>query len=222
MSRLPAASQPLTLRGQYAGFATRLTAFVVDMGIILGIILILNTAEIAILGFFNISVDKIQNLEAAQNSYQTLFSIFIILLSVTINFGLFYAYFIFFWMLVGQTPGKMMLGVRIVSTNGRPITFFQSIRRLIGYWISMLVFFMGFLWVLISDTRQGWHDKLANTYVIYSWEAQTSFSIFNRLTHFADKRAQRTQAYEQEQPTLTLENTAAQLPENDQALDSIE
>jgi uncharacterized RDD family membrane protein YckC len=209
----PDSVQENTLRGQYAGFASRLIAFVLDWVIIWLVILLLNTIVIIVLSFFNLSLEQILDLQDAQTTLQKLFSIVFLLLGVVINFVLFYAYFIFFWMLVGQTPGKMVMGVRIVSTNGRPISFFQSIRRLIGYWISMIVLFMGFLWVLISDTRQGWHDKIANTYVIYSWEAQGSFKFFNRLTHYADKRSQ---AYERKHPTLAAENVPDQPLENNQ------
>jgi uncharacterized RDD family membrane protein YckC len=30
---------------------------------------------------------------------------------------------------------------------------------------------LGFFWILIDDRRQGWHDKIAGTLVIYTWEA---------------------------------------------------
>jgi uncharacterized RDD family membrane protein YckC len=47
-----------------------------------------------------------------------------------------------------------------------------ALRRFIGYFISGILF-LGFLWVLLDSRRQGWHDKIAGTFVIYSWEAKT-------------------------------------------------
>lgn len=45
-------------------------------------------------------------------------------------------------------------------------------RRVLGYYISFLALFLGFLWVLVDDRRQGWHDKIADTIVVYDWEAR--------------------------------------------------
>jgi uncharacterized RDD family membrane protein YckC len=34
-----------------------------------------------------------------------------------------------------------------------------------------MFFFLGFFWILADNQRQGWHDNLARTYVIYAWKA---------------------------------------------------
>lgn len=39
--------------------------------------------------------------------------------------------------------------------------------RYIGYLVSGIVLSIGFLWVAFDGKRQGWHDKMAGTYVIY-------------------------------------------------------
>lgn len=67
----------------------------------------------------------------------------------------------------GQTPGKAAMGIRIVKLDGQPLTAWDAIlRNVIGYTISALIFLIGYLWVLIDDKRQGWHDKLARTVVV--------------------------------------------------------
>jgi uncharacterized RDD family membrane protein YckC len=43
---------------------------------------------------------------------------------------------------------------------------------LIGYLLGFVSLGFGFLWILVSDRRQGWHDLLAGTYVIYTWAAR--------------------------------------------------
>jgi len=76
------------------------------------------------------------------------------------------AYLVAFWTWRGQTPGKMALGIKIVKTDGSPVTFGTALGRYIGYWISGLAFLLGFLWVLWGADKQGWHDKIAGTYVV--------------------------------------------------------
>jgi uncharacterized RDD family membrane protein YckC len=47
----------------------------------------------------------------------------------------------------------------------------RGILRYLGYSLSAISLFLGFFWILIDDRRQGWHDKIAGTLVIYTWEA---------------------------------------------------
>ncbi len=79
-------------------------------------------------------------------------------------------YFIGFWTLAkGQTPGKMWAKIRIVTSEGNPIGFGRSIMRYLGYMLSSLMLFIGFLMILWDDDYQGFHDKMARTYVIESY-----------------------------------------------------
>ncbi|MEM7343483.1 MAG: RDD family protein [Chloroflexota bacterium] len=77
------------------------------------------------------------------------------------------SYFILFWTLVGgRTPGKMILGIKIISVDGSPITFGQALLRYIGHFISYIPACLGFAWVSFDEKRQGWADKIAKTYVV--------------------------------------------------------
>jgi len=40
------------------------------------------------------------------------------------------------------------------------------LRQTIGYWLSGAVFYLGFIWVAFDDKKQGWHDKIARTFVV--------------------------------------------------------
>lgn len=66
----------------------------------------------------------------------------------------------------GQTPGAMITKVRVVKTNGTPISDTDAILRGVGGYISSLFMCIGYLWAFIDKDRQTWHDKIANTYVI--------------------------------------------------------
>ncbi|MGH7845026.1 MAG: RDD family protein [Candidatus Binatia bacterium] len=74
-------------------------------------------------------------------------------------------YFVLFHAMAGRTLGKWLLGLRVVGPNRSPITYRQSLKRWIGYFLSAFLG-LGFLWILISRERRGWHDYLAGTWVI--------------------------------------------------------
>ncbi len=71
------------------------------------------------------------------------------------------------WRLWQATPGKMAIAARVVDarTGGNP-TLNQLVIRALGYFLSTLVFGLGFVWVAFDLRKQRWHDKLANTVVI--------------------------------------------------------
>ena len=66
----------------------------------------------------------------------------------------------------GQTPGKMLMNIRVVKTDGTPIQDMDAIMRYIGYYINSFIIGLGWIWALIDSNHRGWHDKLANTYVV--------------------------------------------------------
>ena len=67
----------------------------------------------------------------------------------------------------GTTPGKFLLGMRVVKEDGSNAGLLTMlIREWVGKWISGFIFALGFLWILIDQDRQGWHDKLMSTYVV--------------------------------------------------------
>lgn len=75
-------------------------------------------------------------------------------------------YVIGFWTWRGQTPGKMVVGVKIVKTDGSSIGVDRAILRYIGYIVSTITLLIGYLWIAWDSRKQGLHDKIAGTYVI--------------------------------------------------------
>jgi uncharacterized RDD family membrane protein YckC len=76
-------------------------------------------------------------------------------------------YFIGFWTWRAQTPGMMLLGLRIArDADGTPPGLGRSILRYIGYFVSAIVLFIGFIWIAFDSKKQGWHDKIAGTVVV--------------------------------------------------------
>jgi uncharacterized RDD family membrane protein YckC len=77
-----------------------------------------------------------------------------------------------FWVYRSATPGKMLLKLKIVDADsgGKPTTG-HLIGRYLGYYVSTLPLLLGLIWVAFDKRKQGWHDKLAGTLVIYDPEA---------------------------------------------------
>jgi uncharacterized RDD family membrane protein YckC len=79
----------------------------------------------------------------------------------------------------GQTVGNFTFMMRVVGTNGSQMGWGRSVVRYLGYYVSGLLFSIGFLWAAFDKRRQGWHDKIARTYVI---EADNHFSSTDQVT----------------------------------------
>ena len=75
-------------------------------------------------------------------------------------------YFTYFHSATGQSIGKGLLKIKAIQTSGEPLNFKIAFIRWGGYFISGLAMYLGFLWVLFDKNKQGWHDKIAGTYVV--------------------------------------------------------
>jgi uncharacterized RDD family membrane protein YckC len=155
--------QPVIL-GRYAGFFSRAAAYVLDRLICSSIAFVILMVIDYVLGLF--AADQwIASLNQNSN-----FNVALVLLLSTMGINLLVSigYNLGFWVLSGQTPGKRVLGVRVMRSDGTRLGLGNALRRQIGYWISTILY-LGFLWILFDNKRQGFHDKLAGTIVTYSW-----------------------------------------------------
>jgi uncharacterized RDD family membrane protein YckC len=67
----------------------------------------------------------------------------------------------------GATIGKRVFGLRVIKRDGSAPGFGTALlRQTLGYWVSGAVFYLGYFWVAFDPQQQGWHDKIANTYVV--------------------------------------------------------
>lgn len=82
-------------------------------------------------------------------------------------FWLYFVLFTFFW---GATLGKKFMGIKVVdvSTSNKPDFIKVIVREVAGKFISAIVIGLGFIWILFDKKKQGWHDKMANTFVVKS------------------------------------------------------
>jgi uncharacterized RDD family membrane protein YckC len=144
-------NDPSPVPARRAGLVTRLTAFVLDAFTLF--VMLRSTAWI-----LNASARTLHRFAPPVDLGSLLIAGFPILLG---------AYFVGFWRAIGQTPGKWLMGIKIVAEGGGRLTVGQAIIRLFGYLLSALPFYLGFLWIL-GPERRGWHDRLARTEVVYA------------------------------------------------------
>ncbi len=95
---------------------------------------------------------------------------FLILGLFAIQFG-YYALFEALWS--GQTPGKRQMKLRVIRTNGRPLTAAGSVARNLMRLVDSLpsLYGIGILVVMLTPRRQRLGDLLAGTVVVHEASA---------------------------------------------------
>lgn len=77
---------------------------------------------------------------------------------------------VIWWFIVaprGQNPGKAVVGIRVIRTNGDAVrTGGMFVRGLAGFAAGLLPFFLDELWALWDRDAQTIHDKLVNSVVV--------------------------------------------------------
>ena len=136
-----ATTMPALSTAEKAGWGTRALAILIDalgVGIIAG------------------AVSAILGRDTASTQYQGL--------SVLLQA----AYFTYFWSAAGkgQTLGSRALNIRVVKTDGSYLDYVGAFLRYVGFFISCAAFLLGVIWAAFDAQKQGWHDKIAGTYVV--------------------------------------------------------
>ena len=64
---------------------------------------------------------------------------------------------------VGPAPG-----IAFADPGARLVAYILDtvILRMIGYWVSGAVFYLGYIWIFIDKRKRGWHDLIAGTVVV--------------------------------------------------------
>ena len=145
---------------EYAGFGIRLLAWLIDFLVLLFLSFIIGLIS----GFFIAFLLIYVSIVSADSSIVTSLSNFI---SGFIGFSVNLLYFTLFWSSKFQgTPGKILLGLKIVDANGNKISYSTALIRYISTIISSLLLGIGYLLIIFDGKKQALHDKFASTYVI--------------------------------------------------------
>ncbi|MCC6236804.1 MAG: RDD family protein [Dehalococcoidia bacterium] len=77
----------------------------------------------------------------------------------------FVAYFWFFWAR-GQTLGHMLVGVRLVDSEGNRPGAGRALGRLLASFLSLLSLGLGYVWAAWHPEKRTWHDSLSGTWAV--------------------------------------------------------
>ena len=142
---------------EFAGFWRRFGAYIIDAVVLGAIFAVLEPLLCPNFGrFFNFTTSFDSNYWMTQ--FRALGNVISTVLSGV--------YFVVFWVWRGQSLGMMVAGIKVVRTDGTQLETGHAVVRYLGYIISILPLFLGFIWIAFDAHKQGWHDKLAETYVV--------------------------------------------------------
>lgn len=142
-----------------AGFLRRALAVLID-----GVVIMLLKLPI------NVPIQIARGLLAAPGGKPSQASTFLTLISfVVVNYGIIYLYFGWFYSNRGATPGKMLLGLKVVdSETGTHLSYGRSfMREAFAKLVSLVLLGAGFLMVIFRSDRKALHDLIMSTEVIH-------------------------------------------------------
>jgi uncharacterized RDD family membrane protein YckC len=76
------------------------------------------------------------------------------------------SYFTLFHAWLGQTIGKIIMGIMVVTNDNKLTSPSVAFLRWSGYILSFVPLAIGFLWAAVDKDQCAWHDRLAQTRVI--------------------------------------------------------
>ena len=144
--------QAQELQGTRAGFASRVVADGIDLGVVtviyFGILVALGAIDwLVVRGTFAIPQPPV--------IVTTLGGWAIAVLYLTAG-----------WASTGRTIGKSTMGLRVVNNNGKPLRTKRAFLRAV---ICASLGWELLLWIIVSRKRAGVHDLMVRTTVLYDW-----------------------------------------------------
>jgi uncharacterized RDD family membrane protein YckC len=92
--------------------------------------------------------------------------IWILATTLTLNV-LYYAWF--HSTLALATPGKMIIGIKVVRSDGEAISFLRGVARFFALWLSAFMLGIGYLMAAFTNRKQALHDVVCDTVVVDKW-----------------------------------------------------
>lgn len=72
----------------------------------------------------------------------------------------------------GKTLGKMAVGAKVIMADGSPISYGRALGRWFAYIVSYIPLALGFFWVGFTKQKQGFHDYIIGTRVVYTTKSR--------------------------------------------------
>lgn len=155
MSAAGEGSAERDLQGTVAGFASRVIADLVDLGLIFAIwfsvLLTISVARYLLVPTHTFGLIQLPNWLEVLGVYA--------IAVVYLDYG---------WATTGRSPGKQLFGLRVVDRRNPDSPPRRALLRV----VLCVVFLPGILWVLVSRKNASLQDLIVRTAVIYSWPAR--------------------------------------------------
>lgn len=138
---------------RFVGFASRFIARIID-NVLIFLFSLLGVFLLVVIG---ISFVPLGALTGAG---------FVAVLFYPIILGIYY--YIYFTGKYSTTFGKQAMNAHVCKTDEtKPIGYLKSFARYIGHYVNLLTFLIGYLWIIFDKRKQGFHDKIAGTVVVF-------------------------------------------------------
>jgi uncharacterized RDD family membrane protein YckC len=152
----------------YAGFWIRFLAAVID-GLIVGvpIVIVFFILEGSAVSTYAHCVSQTTSSGGFAITCQGFYPTAAVSYFELIWLGVQFLYFVTLWSQMGATLGQRLLGLHVVdAATGQNIGIGRAIGRFVGYVISSVALYIGLVWAGFDPRKQGWHDKIASTFVV--------------------------------------------------------
>ena len=158
-ARLSPTERAVKVQGRFAGSVSRFLAFLVDQFVIglvfvVGTLLVQTAVQVVLRSSFEINDESTP---------------------VVVAFAVWwFVYTAGSLAATGSTIGKAILGLRVVRRDGRKLDGRHAVTRTLMFPLSFLLLGLGFLMGLVRRDRCELHDRIADTGVVYAWDADTA------------------------------------------------
>lgn len=159
MTLVVAPNRDVRLQGHYAGLATRLAAFTMDL--------------LVVLILFDILVNTVQFLVSTLSGASWKIS------DLPVGGGLSLGILAFLYCTYpvaagGRTLGMAVAGLRVVRPDGSPVGWAQAVVRILALPLSFLTLGFGFLLIVLRQDHRALQDLIGGTAVVYAWDARAA------------------------------------------------
>jgi uncharacterized RDD family membrane protein YckC len=136
---------------KFAGLGPRYLAYFIDL-------LIWNLASLILIILYVPLVKDVSSLVA--------FILYVFSISMFMSVFTIFTY-AFLISRYGGNIGKLLTGLKIVDENFNMVSFKRAFfRSTVGYFVSSVLWGVGYLWISRNPQKQGWHDMMSDTFVI--------------------------------------------------------
>jgi uncharacterized RDD family membrane protein YckC len=87
-------------------------------------------------------------------------------ISAVTNICLAILYAVFFISRYSATPGKLAVGLKLVRSDGSPLSTGRIIGRYFSEWLSSITLLIGYIMAGFDEEKRALHDRICDTRVI--------------------------------------------------------